>query len=221
MRIQAWLLIMVMAGLPLLAGCLSLSTQSEEKPPTRYLLNPLPSAPSGEGAPRGRRPTVSVELPSMAPGLDTDRIALVREGRRLEYFAGARWATPLPDLLQAFFAESLEHRIPGARAGSPADVSGADYQLRMVVHDFQAEYEGGINTTPDLVVGLAATLSRPGGKRVLAQVRESRRSPAAANRLGSVVQGLEKLLQDAYGSVLRDLREKLRNRPSTRKSEVE
>ncbi|MFA9459720.1 ABC-type transport auxiliary lipoprotein family protein [Thiohalorhabdus sp. Cl-TMA] len=199
------LVAVLLAALPL-GGCISLSAQSEDKAPSLYLLNALPPRQSGVEKPEGRPTSLVVELPQVAPGLATDRIALIRGGQRLDYFANARWAQSLPELLQAFFAESLEHRLPRVRVGTPTEVSSADYRLQVAVRDFQAVYRKGLETAPELQVTLVATLSRPGNGKTLVQVREVRERRASANRLGSVVVGLEELLEDAYTAVLDALR---------------
>jgi ABC-type uncharacterized transport system auxiliary subunit len=51
--------------------------------------------------------TLQVARPLAAPGLDTDGIALQRDGQRLDYYAASRWAAPLPEIVQSQAIEAL------------------------------------------------------------------------------------------------------------------
>ncbi len=46
-------------------------------------------------APRG---SVLVQRPEAGPGLDSDRIVLLRSDSRFDFYAASRWAAPAPDM---------------------------------------------------------------------------------------------------------------------------
>lgn len=184
---------MILLPALLLGGCVSLPEQPA--PPERFVLDPLaPQEASRRPLNAGFR-VAGVHLPA---GLSTDRIAVLREGGRLDHLAGARWAAPLSQLLEDYFTDSLENRW-GAIAWGRAP---ARYRLVMAVRDFQAEYRSGLDRAPVLRVDLVAVLVPASGGKVVARVTERRSGRAAANRVEAVVDGLEGLLGDAYGSVL-------------------
>ncbi|KPV41020.1 hypothetical protein AN478_03550 [Thiohalorhabdus denitrificans] len=193
--------------IPLLfAGCLSLP--EPEEAPALYRLNAPPpdDRPSGEER-AGESAMMAVEVPRVAPGLGTDRIALIRDERRIDYFAGARWVRPLPELLQDFFVESLGHGLPEVQGARSGEVRGAEYRLRVVVRDFQAVYPEGMDGPPRVRVTLEGSLERPEAEAI--RIRRTRDRVAPANRLEAVVGTLEELLADAYGALLRSLAEEL------------
>src|SRR5258706_11142914 len=53
------------------------------------------------------RPTLQVLRPLAAPGLDSERIALVRNVSQLDYYAASRWPAPLPEVLQSLAVNAL------------------------------------------------------------------------------------------------------------------
>ncbi|MFP4614839.1 MAG: ABC-type transport auxiliary lipoprotein family protein [Thiohalorhabdus sp.] len=190
----------------LLGGCLSLPEQ--EEPPALYRLNaPSPVGQASGEASAGELAVVAVEVPRMAPGLGTDRIALIQDERRIDYFAGARWVRPLPELLQDYFVEGLGKDLPGIQGARAGEVHRADYRLRVAVRDFQAVYAGGVDKAPRVRVTLEGSLEGPAGGET--RLRRTRERKASSNRLEEVVGTLEELLADAYGALLRSLAEEL------------
>lgn len=177
----------------LLAGCVSLPEQPA--PPHRYVLDPLSAGEESRSPLNAGFRVTGVHLPA---GLSTDRIAVLREEGRLDHLAGARWAVPLSRLLEDYFTDSLENRW-GTIAWGRAP---ARYRLVMAVRDFQAEYRSGLDQAPMLRVNLVAVLLPATGNEVLARATERRSRRGRANRVEAVVEGLEGLLGEAYGSVL-------------------
>src|SRR5688572_22689532 len=95
----------------LLAGCGGL--RSKAAPDSIYILNA--AAPAAGTAVPG---VLLVPRPTVQPGLDTERIALVRNDNELDYYAASRWGAPLPQVLGAFAVQSL--------TGSFATVAGPE-----------------------------------------------------------------------------------------------
>lgn len=185
---------------PLLSGCVSF--KDDAPPLQRYLLHPVPPAQAG-----GRIPELEVSIvlarPEVAPGLDTERIAVVRDQRKLDYYAGARWAAPLPDVLHEFFVANLENRYKVAGLGDNPLHINARYRLEITVRDFQAEYvSDDTNMTPELRVTLVAAFANQDDDDMVLRLKRSRNAQSADNTLSSVTAGLERLLQDLYLEVL-------------------
>jgi len=177
----------------LLSACVSLP--EAESPPERYVLTPL--GVEGDATVAGR---LEVASPAVPASLASDRIALVRDERRLGHFAGARWAAPLPELLRDFLTTSVANRL-GAAAWASGGAS-ARYRLVTAVRDFQAEYPKGSGAVPTVRVSLIAVLwDRSRGEVVLRQ-RFAEGRQAEANSLGAVTAALEALLQQATAAFL-------------------
>lgn len=187
-----------LALLGLVTGCVRLPDSAPA--PERYLLSPAP--PESSGAETGLSNTVTVAVPEMAPPLRGDAIAVVRDGRRLDHFAGARWAAPLGEMLHDFWREALErhHGVTDWAEG------GATYRLETVVRDLQAEYGEG-QGPPRLRVTVVAGLRERSSGELVASRRFSATRRAETDRLDSVVTGLEGLLRRARTKLLPPLLE--------------
>jgi len=175
----------------LLAACVSLEEPAPA--PDNYVLRPHDGGGAEGASPSG----VVVERPQVAPGLGSDRIAVLRDGRHLDHLADARWATPLPEMLQAFFHGALERRYPHLEA-EVAPTGVGSLRLEATVWDFQAEYEGGADRPPRLHLAMTLRLRRADSNRTLGRVRVARTARAEANRRTAVVAGLEQLLREAF-----------------------
>jgi len=181
--------------LALCAGCSGAFT-SKAPVSHAYVLHPAPAAaarPAFDGTLRIRRP-----IP--APGFETDRILLLREGRELDYYANGRWAAPIPEMIEALSVESLR------RAGHFAAVYGenspmrTEYFLQIVVRNFVAEYTGDADS-PVVRVTLDCTLGQRLDRSVMASFTADGQALAAANRMNEVVAAYEAALQQAVAGI--------------------
>jgi ABC-type uncharacterized transport system auxiliary subunit len=193
------------AMLALAAGCAGL--HSNQAPTQIYVLATAPaSAPASAasaadvtgGAPAGAV-TVQVRRPLAAPGLDTDQIALLRDGQRLDYYAASRWPAALPDLLHTLAIDAL--RASGRfRAVQPdATAFAADDVLQIEIRHCEVDYRP--DGTPVVHVQLLATLGHQGDRSLVSSVTAESEVPAAANRMQSVVTAF----QDAVNRSLTQL----------------
>jgi len=141
-----------------------------------------------------------VVRPEVQPGLDTNLIAITRPGNELDYIAASRWGTALPRVLAAFAVESL------SRSGAfqvtvgtePGSVPG-DFELLLTVRHFEAVYAASGAPTAHVVLECVLTTGAP--RRVLGRCDASADQPAADNRVGAIVQALEKAAQQAMASI--------------------
>jgi len=130
-----------------------------------------------------------VALPTTAPGLDGQQIATRWPGLRFDYYANARWAAPLPAMLQAALIEALQGSRRLRSAQGDLGRFRATHVLTFEVRRFEADYTAG--ATPVAHVTLAATIGRQPDRRVLASWSVATQEPAAANRLTEVVAALD------------------------------
>jgi ABC-type uncharacterized transport system auxiliary subunit len=178
----------------LLAGC---SVLSGSAPARIYVLNAAPMPTSGEPL----AAVLSVPRPLMNPGLDTDRIALVRPGNEMDFYAASRFGEPLAKVLASLVLQSM--RGPGGfvttlgtdRAGLPAD-----YELLLTVRRFEAEYLSGV-PLPTVQVALDCMLVSGAPRRVLGRCDGAAAEPVAAERMGEIVLAMERALQKSLGEV--------------------
>jgi len=143
-----------------------------------------PAVPSS--APRIVGPTLRIDPPLPGPALNTDRIALLRPGNRLDYYAGSRWSAPLADLvadlqLRVFRVDSAWSAVADDRSGF-----STDYLLQTSIDRFTAEYapEGG---PPEIHVDLHGMLIRRSDGMLIGSFAVSDKGVAKENRMSSVI----------------------------------
>jgi cholesterol transport system auxiliary component len=189
-------------GLPIsllcaLAGCSGL-LHSTAPPVQLYVLQPPPVPP--DRGPRMAAPSLRIGRPLAAAGLDTDRIALLRPGNRLDYYAGSRWSAPLADLvsdqlLTVFRVDSAWSAVADARS-----TFNADYLLQTSIDRFTAEYA--TEAGPPLIhVDLHVLLIRRSDGTLIGSFAVSEQALANENRMASVIATFSAVAAQALSAV--------------------
>ena len=194
-------------------GCAGL--HSSQDATQVYTLDPPASATAARGSFAGSAPSgaassavaLQVLRPLVAPGLDTDRIALTRVAQRMDYYAASRWPAPLPDLLQTLAIDSLRAAGKYRSVQSDAAAFAADEVLQIEVRRCQAEYAGddAHAGAPIVHVQLVATVGRRSDHALLASVSADSARAANENRLQSVVAAFARAVDDALGQIAAQL----------------
>jgi cholesterol transport system auxiliary component len=176
------------AAMFVLAGCGGL-LETTIPPPQTYVLRLAPP-PAAAAAGAGAR-SVLVQRPEAGPGLDSDRIILLRSERRFDAFAASRWAAPAPDMVESMIVDAL--RAGGAFAAVFDDSAPypPHYTLRVTLRRFEADYStdgnGGGGRGPMVHVTLDATLGRHRDRALLASFTAQGSVQADEDRMGAVV----------------------------------
>jgi cholesterol transport system auxiliary component len=121
----------------LLASC----TLTTPKDTGRAFMFALPPIETAAHSPSGG--SLTVALPVAAPELDTYRIALIRDGKRWDYYAGARWAEFLPVLIQDSLTKTLDDAKLFKTVTTDQTGVRGEQILNVDIRAFQAEYERG------------------------------------------------------------------------------
>jgi len=177
-----------------LSGCSGL-LHSTARPLQLYVLAPpevvtvatnedRPARPSS--APQIAAPTLRIDQPLSGPALNTDRIALLRPGNRLDYYAGSRWSAPLAELVSDL--QLRVFRVDPAWSAVADDRSGfsTDYLLQTSIDRFTAEYATD-SGPPVIHVDLHALLIRRSDGALIGSIAVSDKADAKENRMASVV----------------------------------
>jgi ABC-type uncharacterized transport system auxiliary subunit len=191
-----------------MSGCISLPSSSSESepPPSIYTLHPLRSANAEPTGPAKTSAIIVVSKPEVPTGFDTERIALYFEqGRRLDYYADAKWSGRLDDLLQDFIIQTARHDLPGKVVDTTDLAAAAQFKLSVKITDFQPVYPNGPDSAPRLDVAMTVTLITVPGGTVKANVSVKQSAPASANRLSVITKELEALLQSLTDQALREI----------------
>jgi cholesterol transport system auxiliary component len=173
-----------------LAGCTSSLLDSELPVSVGYVLAPAPLTQIDAPATQA---DLSIGRPDLAPGLDTQRIAVLR-GRQLDYFRSARWGGTATEVVQTMLVDSLEdQRLFRSVTAEQARVAG-DYVLDVEVRDFQAEYAGA-DDAPTVNVMMVGRLIRVVDRKLLGSIAAQAQSRAADNRMNAVAAAFESAAQ--------------------------
>ena len=198
---------MAMTGLLLtaLAGCSGSLFRSHAPPPTTYLLSVKTQPPAGAvGIPAD----LTVLLPRVRTGLETDRIAVLYPDHRLDYFAAARWSGPLDEVMQDLTLQAFHDRFRNVHTDSSAFAAG--YWLEIDVVDFQAEYAAsGASSAPTAHVHLLVRLGNAGDRHVLGEFDADVRESATDNRLTAVVAAYNAAADQALAEIVGSVTETL------------
>lgn len=175
-----------------LAACGGL--RSDAAPDQIYVLNAVRPAAVANVLPG----VLVVPRPAVQPGLDTDRIALIRAGNELDYYASSRWGGHLSQVLGAFALQSMSGGFATV-ASSGQGAGPAQYELLLTVHHFEAVY--GSDGAPEMRVSLECMLVATAPRRVLGRCDTEVREPAGENRMGAIVLAFERAAQRALEEV--------------------
>jgi cholesterol transport system auxiliary component len=187
-----------------LAACGGQLFQSKTAAPSVYLLSVKPGT-AGPQIPAD----LTVLRPRVRTGLDTDLIAVLYPDRRLTYVAGARWSGPLDEVVQDLALQAFRARANLRNVQADASSFGGSYWLEIEVTDFQAEYSAGPaassgidSAAPAVHIHLFAALGGAGDRRVLGHFEADERQPAAANRLGAIVEAYDEAVDAALARLV-------------------
>jgi cholesterol transport system auxiliary component len=165
--------------------------------PQTYVLRLPDNAASGTAATAG---SVLVQRPEAGPGLNSERIALLRTDRRFDFFAAALWAAPAPDIVESVIVDSLRGTGAFTAVFDDAAPFVPRYDLRVTMRRFEADYTAGAGL-PTVHVVLDCTLGRHRDRALIANFTAQGSAPAGEDRLGSVVAAFE----GAVGTALAEL----------------
>lgn len=135
---------------------------------------------------------LAVALPTASPGLDTDHIAVLRDGNHLDYYHGARWGGTTAQEVQSFLIASLQSQQGFRGVVAETGRVDADYLLEVFVEDFQAEMAA---SAPTIRVSLTAHLINIRQRKSSPTIRATATAAATENRLGAVVVAFQSALQ--------------------------
>jgi cholesterol transport system auxiliary component len=157
---------------------------------TSYVLASAPAASTGVTRSDA---DLSIGRPDLAPGLDTERIAVLR-GRQLDYYRGAQWGGRATEILQTLMVDSFEDQQLFRSVTTEQSRVSSDYVLDVSVRDFQAEYASD-NDAPTAHVTIFGRLIRVSDRQLVQTFASTAESKAADNRMGAVAAAFETAAQ--------------------------
>lgn len=179
----------------LLNGCASIGLSGEA--PDLYILTPKSTFKS-------ETPYVDwqlvIEEPLASGGLDSSRIALKPEPTEFQHFAGARWIERAPVMVQTLIIESFESSDRIVGVGRQSIGLRSDYNLKLELREFQAEYFDK-SSPPSVRVRINAKLVRQPRQQIIASKSFEFRRVATEDSLRAIVRAFD----SALGRVMKHL----------------
>jgi cholesterol transport system auxiliary component len=152
--------------------------------------------------------SVRVQRPVAGPGLDGDRIVLLRSDRRFDVFAATRWAAPAPDLVASVLVDQLRGASLFSSVLDDTAPYAPRYNLRCGLNRFEADYTAG-GSAPKIQVVLDCTFGRYRDRTLLANFTAHGSAVAADNRIGPVVAAFEHATGQAVAELERNVADAL------------
>lgn len=185
-------LLVLGAGLPLLAGCLG-----QGMAPRRFrLANPTrfpADLPTVDW-------TLEIDQTVADPGIDTTRIANLGEagGLELQYYADVEWPSKAADMVNTLLLQSFVDSGHSPRVGDRNSGLRPDFVLKTVLRDFQAEGAG----PPSVKVTMTASLVQLPRRLQVGTERFQSTVPAASTGIEEIVRGFDQGLQRVLSEIV-------------------
>ncbi|HKU16649.1 MAG TPA: ABC-type transport auxiliary lipoprotein family protein [Steroidobacteraceae bacterium] len=164
--------------------------ETDLPPSANYVLAPAPAAADSSAARSDA--DLSIGRPDLSPGLDTERIAVLK-GRQLDYYRGAQWGGRATEVVQTMLVDSFEDQRLFRSVTAEQSRISSDYVLDVTVRDFQAEYAG--DTAPTAHVTILGRLVRVADRQLVDTFAATAQNRAADNRMSAVAAAFEAAAQ--------------------------
>ena len=171
-----------------------------------YVLRLPPRAASNEGVIASG--SVRVQRPEAGPGLDSDRIVLLRSDRRFDVYSATRWAAAAPDVVESVLVDQLRGTGLFSAVFDDSAPYPPHYNLRCGLARFEADYTAG-GRAPTIQVVLDCTFGRHRDRALLANFLAQGSAAAGEDRLGAVVLAFESATGQAMASLERQIADAL------------
>jgi cholesterol transport system auxiliary component len=144
---------------------------------------------------------LSILRPYVAPGLDTDRIALTQADGTMDYYAKANYPDRLPDIAQQALLQGFEASGRIDAVAREEDALHADYNLAVELNDFAAHYSqpDGI---PSVTVSINVKLTTAHGRAIVGSYSTTQTVTATANSAAAATQALQQALGAAVTQIV-------------------
>jgi cholesterol transport system auxiliary component len=180
-------------GASLLAGLAACQLPGSRPAPREFRLTPkttfdeLPSVAW----------SLAIGRPETSPAIDTTRIAVVRRGVEIEYYADARWVDRPAAMLQPILVQSFRNSGAIAVVGGDRAAFRPDFVLNTDLVAFYALHAEGAQ--PEVRVVIASSLIQMPRRNVVGSTEIGRTVPAAGGDLNAITAAFD----DALGKVVK------------------
>lgn len=182
----------------LLANCGGL-TRSDKPVTHTWMLMPLEQSVQGSSSEPVTSVVVSVVV---VPGLDTDRILTLSEDAELNYFAAARWADHIPEMLESLTGRTLQASGNFDVISNHVGGGHEDCDLRLEVQEFFA-FSGAPGSAYEVRIVFGGQYSCRSGKSKPIHVQAS--IPVYEDKMSIIVAAFQKGTDEVLTDLLANI----------------
>lgn len=143
---------------------------------------------------------VRVDRPFLSKAMQGRDIIVSPNGRELAVAGGAKWAEPLPAMLQSAILDSMAIR-PDLVAILPTSGARTEYRVHMTVRHFEAEFDQGEGRAPLAVVQYGVTLSNASNRNLIGTYDARQTQRASDYRVSDIVVAQDNANQAALSEI--------------------
>lgn len=186
----------------LLSAC-SIPPKSSQPPAQTYRL--VPQVGKVSATPESRKMNIFIPTVEVTPGLDSQRITLVKDRFEQDYIADSQWPDELPAYLHSIIIDQLSETGAFASVSNRLINSGKRYKLLLKFSGFQAELTQHPARTAKTVVAMEAFLLHGNSQKLIMHKRYQMTGNHVEVRVSEIVKGLNQQLQEVLQLLLKDL----------------
>lgn len=188
--------LVLLSMLMLLAACSGLKSSA---PPTQiYILRAKPVQAANASVSTGT--TLQLARLTTDPGLGSDRIVLVQSDHRMSFYNASRWASELPEIVEALAVATLRATGSWDAVYEWPSSFGSDFLLQIAIRRFEADYTSG-SGNPIIQVTFDCTVIRRAGRDHVANFVAQGSAQASENRMAAVVGAFEEATNQALAAM--------------------
>lgn len=182
-------------GILFLSGCSNLLPNLAGEPPALYELNPPQSSDfSPDTTTQAITSQILIDIPQSSAGIDTPRIAFMRNDNTLGYYSDVSWTDRAPVMFQTLLVNSLQNSGRFLAIGRENMGLRGDYLLKVNLNALQTDYRDSAHITAkaSITVNLVAMPRRV----IVRSATFSAITPVHDDGMPSIYQALNHASQD-------------------------
>lgn len=144
---------------------------------------------------------LAILRPDVPGGLDTDRIALLQANGTMDYYANAIYPDRLPAIIERALVEGFYASGRIDAVAREQEALHADYNLLVIVNDFQANYsvQDGV---PEATAVMNAKLTTAHGRKIIGNFTANQTVNAGVNSTTAATQALAQALSQTVTAIV-------------------
>ena len=156
---------------------------------------------SNEGVPQSpAAKVIRIDRPRASSVFQGQNVVVSPDGRRLASAAQAKWAEPIPDMVQNSFVDVLAQR-PGLVGVIPSSGARTDTRVHLTIKSFEARFDQGEGAAPIAVVHYAVTLSNASNRNLLSTFDVKKTMRSSDIRVSTIVEAMDNANQQALNEI--------------------